>query len=302
MTLLTSNLRKLNLGSYILVSTQTNAESIRESLSAVMDDAAQPLELQRVLKASQDDEQVRLQWARYQLASAALKREATQASIGMDLAHQVRNAIDAEVAHSRSAPSSNTTSKISKSDRFWQPVAGLAVAASVTMVMVLGAQQMGVTVQPQVIPAQPGVVLLEPRNSNTSIALFSTGASNSVTASTNDIIRLPAPVEAINAAEAGWLAETLPVGFVLTQRSLDTSSQVAREVLTYSDGEASFTLYVEALNGRTIAEGHAFAGSNLVLGQSMTHDGEQMFVTLVGQLSLAQGEQVASSVVSLSAQ
>ena len=67
-----------------MVSTQTNAESIRESLSAVMDDAAQPLELQRVLKASQDDEQVRLQWARYQLASAALKREATQASIGMD--------------------------------------------------------------------------------------------------------------------------------------------------------------------------------------------------------------------------
>jgi len=302
MTLLTSNPRKLNLGNYILASTQTHAESIRESLSAVMDDAAQPLELQRVLKASHDDEQVRLQWARYQLASAALKREATQASLGMDLAHQVRNAIDAEVAHAHSVPSSNTTSKISKFDRFWQPVAGLAVAASVTMVMVLGAQQMGVTVQPQVISAQPGVVLLEPRNSNTSIALFSTGASNSVTANTNDIIRLPAPVEAINAAEAGWLVETLPVGFVLTQRSLDSSNQVAREVLTYSDGDASFTLYVEALNGRTIAEGYAFAGSNLVLGQSMTHDGEQIFVTLVGQLSLAQGEQVAGSVVSLAAQ
>jgi len=302
MTLLTSKPRKLNLGNYILASTQTNAESIRESLSAVMDDAAQPLELQRVLKASQDDEQVRLQWARYQLASAALKREATQASLEIDLAHRVRNAIDAEATHTHLIPTSNTTSKISKFDRFWQPVAGLAVAASVTMVMVLGAQQMGVSVLPQVIPAQPGVVLLEPRNSNSSIALFSTGVSNSVTANTNDIIRLPAPLEAINAAEAGWLAETLPMGFVLTQRSLDTSNQVAREVLTYSDGDASFTLYVEALNGRTIAEGYAFAGSNLVLGQSMIHDGEQMFVTLVGQLSLAQGEQVARSVVSLAAQ
>jgi negative regulator of sigma E activity len=299
MALLTSNLGKLNLGNYILASTHTNAQLIRESLSAVMDDAAQPLELQRVLKASQGDEQVRLQWARYQLASAALKREATQASLGMDLAQRVRKAVDAERTHSYSAPGANPGSHFSYLNRFWQPIAGLAVAASVTMVMVLGAQQMGVSLQPQVIIAQQGVVLLEPRNSNNSIALVSAGASSTVMANTNDIIRLPAPVEAINAAEAGWLVATLPVGFVLTQRSLDVSSPVPREILTYSDGEASFTLYVEALNGRTIAEGYAFAGSNLVFGQSMVHDGEQMFVTLVGQLSLAQGEQVASSVVSL---
>ena len=284
--------------------TKINAESIRESLSAVMDDAAQPLELQRVLKASQNDEQVRLQWARYQLASAALKREATQASLEIDLAHRVRNAIDAEATytHSSSYLNSLTASKINKFDRFWQPVAGLAVAASVTMVMVLGAQRIGVAVQPQVIPAQQGVVLLEPRYSNNSIALSSTGSSYSVAENTNKIIRLPAPVEAANAAEAHWLAATLPVGFVLTQRSLDVSDQAAREVLTYSNGDATFTLYVEGLNGRTISEGHAFAGSNLVLGQSMVHNGEQMFVTLVGQLSLAEGEQVASSVVSLTPQ
>ena len=156
--------------------------------------------------------------------------------------------------------------------------------------------------QPQIIPAQQGVVLLEPRNTNNSIALSSTGSVPTVSENTNEIIRLPAPVEAANAAEAQWSAQTLPAGFILTQRSFDASDQASREVLTYSDGGASFTLYVEPLNGRTIAEGHAFAGSNLVLGQSMNHNGEPMFLTLVGQLSLVQAEQVANSVVSLVAQ
>jgi sigma-E factor negative regulatory protein RseA len=296
MDLLTSKLGKLNLGNDILTVPQINAESISESLSAVMDDAAQPLELQRVLKASQDDEQVRLQWSRYQLASAALKREATDASLTLDLAHRVRDAIDAEDTYTHIP--TTTHKKIGRFDRFWQPVAGLAVAASVTIVMVLGAQHVGVVVQPQVIPAQQGVVLLEPRHSNNSIELSSTGSSRPMYKNSNNIMRLPASSQVLDATKAGWVVGTLPVGFVLTQRSLDTAGQAAREVLTYSDGKASFTLYIEALDGRTIAEGHAFAGSNLVLGQSMTHDGVQIFVTLVGQLSLTQGEQVAGSVVS----
>ena len=280
--------------------TQINSEAIRQSLSAVMDDAAQPLELQRVLKASQDNEQVRLQWARYQLASSALKREATYASLDIDLSSRLRDVIDAESTYSISK--SHLVPNISSFDRFWQPIAGLAVAASVTVVMVLGAQRMSVDMQPQIIPAQQGVVLLEPRNTNNSIALSSTGSVPTVSENTNEIIRLPAPVEAANAAEAQWSAQTLPAGFILTQRSFDASDQASREVLTYSDGGASFTLYVEPLNGRTIAEGHAFAGSNLVLGQSMNHNGEPMFLTLVGQLSLVQAEQVANSVVSLVAQ
>lgn len=296
----TSNLGKLNLGINILIPTQTSTESLRESLSALMDNAAQPLELERLLKASQGDEQVRLQWARYQLASAALKRNTTQASLNLDLAERVRNVIDTEVTYTRTKLRSDAV--MNQLDGVWQPVVGLAVAACVTMVMVLGAQRMGVSVPPQVMPAQQDVVLLEPRNSNNSIALASTGLASSPAKNTNNIIRLPAPSEAVDAAEALWLVDALPVGFVLTQRSVDTAGQTAREVLTYSNGDASFTLYIEALNGRTIAQGHAFAGSNLVLGQSMMLKGKPMFVTLVGQLSLAQGEQVANSVVSLKTQ
>ena len=63
--------------------------SVRESISSLMDNAAQPLELQRVLKASDNDEQVRLQWARYQLASAVLKKETTQASLSLSFSVQL---------------------------------------------------------------------------------------------------------------------------------------------------------------------------------------------------------------------
>jgi len=288
------------LGIDILQPTQTTADSVRESLSALMDDAAQPLELQRVLKASHDDSQVREQWARYQLASAALKRQATSTSSPLSLADSVRTALESE-ATIQMSKSSAVAHKLSQ---FWQPVAGLAVAASVTVVMVMGAQRMGVASQPSIIPAQQGVVLLEPRNSNRGIELASTNAANTTASvtNTNQIIRLPAPTQAVNASDGQWLAQYAPAGFVLTQRSLDEANNPPREVLTYSDGDASFTLYVEELNGRDIAEGHAYAGSNLVLGQSLSNNGDSVFVTLVGQLSLAQAEQVANSVVSLKAQ
>jgi len=282
--------------------TQTNADTLSESLSALMDDAAQPLELQRVLKASQNDEQVRQQWARYQLASAALKRQASDTHLHLNIADNVRLSIAEEASHN-TAQETQQPSLRTRLNQFWQPVAGLAVAASVTMVMVLGAQRIGVAVQPDVAPVQEGVVLLEPGASNSAIQLASTNPAKAATSADHaaQIIRVPTPATATNAGDAQWQAQYLPNGFVLTERGLDESDQVAREVLTYGDGTASFTLYVEALNGRTIAEGHAYAGSNLVLGQSMDSNGNDVFVTLVGQLTLAQAEQVANSVVSLTA-
>ena len=277
--------------------------SVRESISSLMDNAAQPLELQRVLKASDNDEHVRLQWARYQLASAVLKKETTQASLSLSFADSVAQAIDAEPnCAPQNVDSATAVSKVSPKirffEKFWQPAAGLAVAASVTMVMVLGAQRLSVSALPEVMPAQQGIVLLEPGNSNDNIALFSTAGSSAGQLNTNDILRIQAPVQALNAAEADWLVDDLPEGFVLTHRTLNTSGLIPREELRYSNGVDSFKLYVEPLEGRTITQGHAFAGPNLVLGQSFSHDGKPMFITLVGQLSLLEGEQVANSVVS----
>jgi len=51
-----------------------NRESLQESLSAVMDNEADELELRRVLGAS-DDAEVRGAWSRYQMARAVMHRE-----------------------------------------------------------------------------------------------------------------------------------------------------------------------------------------------------------------------------------
>jgi len=49
-------------------------EALQESLSAVMDNEADELELRRVLAASEDGE-LRGTWSRYQIARAAMHRE-----------------------------------------------------------------------------------------------------------------------------------------------------------------------------------------------------------------------------------
>lgn len=49
------------------------SERMRESLSALMDDAADDLELARVLKAMDEDDEVSDAWSRYHLVSAVLR-------------------------------------------------------------------------------------------------------------------------------------------------------------------------------------------------------------------------------------
>jgi negative regulator of sigma E activity len=107
---------------------------------------------------------------------------------------------------------------------------------------------------------------------------------------------------AIDGADSLWSVADLPTDFVLVQRSLDDTGALAREALRFSNGTSDFTVYVEPLMGRTIAEGHAYVGQNLVLGQAISVSGSQLFVTLVGDLSLVAATQVAASVVTNTAQ
>ena len=50
-------------------------EALQESLSAVMDNEADELELRRVLAAAGDDAELRGTWSRYQLARAVMHKE-----------------------------------------------------------------------------------------------------------------------------------------------------------------------------------------------------------------------------------
>ena len=98
-------------------------EALQESLSAVMDNEADELELRRVLNAI-DDSEARATWSRYQIARAAMHKELLNPHL--DLASAVSAALADEAVPAKSAP------------RPWRSLGRLAVAASVTVAVLAG--------------------------------------------------------------------------------------------------------------------------------------------------------------------
>ena len=93
-------------------------EALQESLSAVMDNEADELELRRVLNAC-DDVETRETWARYQIARAVMHKDLLLPRL--DIAAAVSAALEDETA----------PAKVSRSP--WRNLGRLAVAASVTV-------------------------------------------------------------------------------------------------------------------------------------------------------------------------
>ncbi len=118
---------------------QNTHHPLAESLSSLMDNEASELELQRVLKASESDSEVKATWSRYQVARAALHRDLPMLEMG-DFAARVSAALEQEENHTiTSAP----VTPEKKAVQWWQNVARFAVAASVAGGVVLFAQNFG---------------------------------------------------------------------------------------------------------------------------------------------------------------
>lgn len=102
------------------------SESLRESLSALMDDEAEQLELRRALLAGEQDPDIRRSWERYQLARAVMHKEPWYS--GVDLSAGIAAALADEPAlQARPTP------------RRWASRLGrVAVAASVTVAVLIG--------------------------------------------------------------------------------------------------------------------------------------------------------------------
>ncbi|MDY7566243.1 anti sigma-E factor RseA C-terminal domain-containing protein [Pseudomonas sp. RTC3] len=98
-------------------------EALQESLSAVMDNEADELELRRVLNAFGDAD-TRATWSRYQVARAAMHKDLLLPHL--DISAAVSAAIADEV----------TPLKTSRSP--WRSLGRLAVAASVTVAVLAG--------------------------------------------------------------------------------------------------------------------------------------------------------------------
>ncbi|SEN38662.1 sigma-E factor negative regulatory protein RseA [Pseudomonas sp. ok272] len=98
-------------------------EALQESLSAVMDNEADELELRRVLNAF-DEVETRETWARYQIARAVMHKDLLIPRL--DLASAVSQALADEAVPAKAKRG------------LWHSVGRLAVAASVTAAVLVG--------------------------------------------------------------------------------------------------------------------------------------------------------------------
>ena len=100
-------------------------ETLQESLSAVMDNQADELELRRVLAAS-DDPEMRATWSRYQIARAVMHKELLEPRLDIAAAVSAALADDAPLVLKQEQRGP------------WRTVGRLAVAASVTVAVLAG--------------------------------------------------------------------------------------------------------------------------------------------------------------------
>lgn len=97
----------------------------QESLSAVMDDEADELELRRVL-ASSENAEFRATWARYQVARAAMHKELLLPNL--DLTAGINAALDGKQPEGQAQAPRGT----------WHTLGRIAIAASVTLAVLAG--------------------------------------------------------------------------------------------------------------------------------------------------------------------
>ncbi|MBV1916032.1 MAG: sigma-E factor negative regulatory protein [Pseudomonadales bacterium] len=121
------------------------SEKAYESLSALMDNETDELETRRFLKQYSQQpelrEELREKWIRYQQISTTLNGEKS-AVLDLGLSKRIALDLDDEPVHHSSA--GHNSGKTNRS-RFLRPMGSVAIAASVTFLVVVGAQRFTVS-------------------------------------------------------------------------------------------------------------------------------------------------------------
>ncbi|MCB1705434.1 MAG: sigma-E factor negative regulatory protein [Halioglobus sp.] len=120
-------------------------ERLRESLSAVMDDEANELELERVLSQLSSNGELRQAWSRYHLGRQAMHGDLV-AHPDWDISARVQEALGGAA-----------TAKESVGQRLLRPLISVGVAASVALTVVVGGQQLAGLGDPAAYPNEQSV-------------------------------------------------------------------------------------------------------------------------------------------------
>lgn len=126
-------------GEHSMGQENTDQEARVEELSALMDGEVSELELRRVMKNVQQDNDLSQKWARYQLCSSVMRKQTNgHASqwAQIDISQRVQQAL----AHE---PAPQPIPVESKATPWLKPFTNVAVAASVSAAVILGWQNFG---------------------------------------------------------------------------------------------------------------------------------------------------------------
>ncbi len=114
------------------------SEKINEQLSAMFDDELDQQEHELLIRRLKHEDSLKSSWSRYQLIGDAMRNN-LNASSGSDLRDGIRQKIEKEPAIS----TSKTQTSVDFRSRLMKPVAGMAIAASVAAMAIIGLQNLG---------------------------------------------------------------------------------------------------------------------------------------------------------------
>lgn len=117
----------------------------KESLSALMDGEADELEVRRVLNQLDSDDELRERWKNYHLMGSLMRDESLDS---LDLTKGINRVLDGDITPAGEQDNSSShcveASQPQTVRRAWyKPLTSVAVAASVTLAVLLGVQSIG---------------------------------------------------------------------------------------------------------------------------------------------------------------
>lgn len=272
----------------------------QETISALMDNEVSELELRSLLKRLPEDQQAADKWQRYHLASSAMKQDESLASV--DISSSVMAALDAEPSYDIQIADTEETAAAPKSgirDYLFKPMASMAVAASVTAMVILGAQQYGVGVPADefaqstpntgfILPNQPVATDVLPAQYGDAAAIPE-GAEPDVIRLNQSLAKYIKQHETLVAADASsWQPEWLPEGYSPVKNGKTSTAEVA----VFSNGKNAFTICVEELKQQASLEGVTRVGDVVAVGKAQ----DDRFITVVGDVPLTVADRIANSV------
>ncbi len=273
-----------------------------ESLSAAMDGEISSFELRRLIERTHHEEAIPQKWSRYHLAQqimhlpGSLKCQSVASS--SSLIDRVHGALENEPVHSKHVEDAQQSDS-DDHNVWWKPLASMAIAASVTAMVILGGQQFvqeeGVDPSLRQAYTIPGV-----QTSNDFVRAqygnFTTPRAVSSAGSPPDVIRLSQGLDRyidqhrhlLSSTPPSWKTDWLPEGFVAVRHEVMPHA----EVMVYSDGRHSVSVSVEPLGRQSVSAGVTQSDNVVAVGMAKS----QSFVTVVGDVPLMIADRIAASV------